>query len=148
MKLKLRLSKNREKEICDELVSMGVTISEDADLILTEENFHKGELLCKDETDKIVVELSDILYIESIGKIVYVHTKDKIYTTNSRIYELDSLLPDNSFLRISNSVIINRTYIKRVTPALSQKFYLTLKNGDSVDVTRTYYYKFKEYFGI
>lgn len=106
MKLKLRLSKNREKEICDELVSMGVTISEDADLILTEENFHKGELLCKDETDKIVVELSDILYIESIGKIVYVHTKDKIYTTNSRIYELDSLLPDNSFLRISNSVII------------------------------------------
>ena len=70
------------------------------------------------------------------------------YTTTFRVYELEKKLPDELFIRISNSVIINRNAIKRVTPALSQKFYLTLKNGDKVDVTRTYYCRFKDYYGI
>lgn len=148
MILKLRLNKNHEKEISEELIQMGVTISEDSELILTEENYNNGKLYCRDDTDRVAVEFAEILYIESVGKNVYVHTDNKIYTTSFRLYELEKKLPETTFLRISNSVIIRRDSIKRVTPALTQKFYLTLKNGDTVDVTRTYYYKFKEFFGI
>lgn len=148
MILKLRLSKEREKEISEELNHMGVRISEESELILTEENYLSGELYCKDDTDRVIINFFEILYIESMGKIIYVHTKDKIYTTTFRVYELEKKLPDELFIRISNSVIINRNAIKRVTPALSQKFYLTLKNGDKVDVTRTYYCRFKDYYGI
>lgn len=132
MILKLRLSKERVKEISEELIHMGVSISEDSELILTEENYLSGELYCKDNTDRVVIGISEILYIESMGKNIYVHTKDKTYTTASRVYELEKKLPDELFIRISNSVIINRNAIKRVTPALGQKFYLTLKNDDKV----------------
>lgn len=65
-----------------------------------------------------------------------------------RLYVLEKALPPELFVRISNSVIINRNAIRKIRPALSQKFYLTLKNGAVVDVTRTYYVRFKEYYGI
>lgn len=148
MKLKLRLSNSRKKEITEELLRLGVSIDEESDLILTEENYNAGELFCKDDTDHIIVAISDIIYIESMGKNVSVHTQAKVYRTTLRLHELERILPEEIFLRISNSVIIKRNAIKRVRPAIGQKFYLTLSNNAKVDVTRTYYYKFKDYFGI
>lgn len=148
MKLKLRLSRERKDQIVDELNDLGIVVSEESELILTEENYNAGEIYCKDDTDRVVVSLSEIVFIESMGKKVYVHTKKNVYTTSNRLYEMEKKLPQEQFIRISNSVIIGRHSIKRIIPALSQKYYLTLKSGDKVDVTRTYYYKFKEFYGI
>jgi DNA-binding LytR/AlgR family response regulator len=39
-------------------------------------------------------------------------------------------------------------HIKSIRPALTQKFLLTLSDGSKVDVTRTYYYIFKEFLGL
>lgn len=148
MKLKLRLSRERKDQIVDELNDLGIVVSEESELILTEENYNAGEIYCKDDTDRVVVSLSEIVFIESMGKKVYVHTKENVYTTSNRLYEMEKKLPQEQFIRISNSVIIGRHSIKWIIPALSQKYYLTLKSGDKVDVTRTYYYKFKEFYGI
>lgn len=148
MKLKLRLSRERKDQIVDELNDLGIVVSEESELILTEENYNAGEIYCKDDTDRVVVSLSEIVFIESMEKKVYVHTKENVYTTSNRLYEMEKKLPQEQFIRISNSVIIGRHSIKRIIPALSQKYYLTLKSGDKVEVTRTYYYKFKEFYGI
>ena len=96
----------------------------------------------------VIVAMEDICYIESIGKEVWVNTLTRKYKTALRIYQLAQILPAKDFIRISNSIIIQRNSIKRIKPALSCKFYLTLKTNDTVDVTRTYYYKFKEFYGI
>ena len=84
---------------------------------------------------------------EGVQKVLFVHTETKAYKTTMRLCELEKTLPEDTFVRISNSVIIRRQAIKRVPPALGQKFYLTLRNHDKVDVTRTYYYRFKDYLG-
>lgn len=88
------------------------------------------------------------MYIESLEKDILVHTAKKTFTTSARLYVLEGMLPAEQFIRISNSVIIEKSSIERIRPALSQKFYLILKNGDTVDVARSYYYRFKEYYGI
>ncbi len=146
MKIKLRLNYNKKEEVKDELYKMGVEINEDAELILTQEDYEGDTLRVKDDTDTVVINNSDILYIESVGKDIYVHTMKKTYETSQRIYMLEKILPREQFIRISNSVIIAKNSIKRIRPGLSQKFYLILKNDAYVDVTRTYYYKFKEYY--
>jgi two-component system response regulator LytT len=148
MKLKLRLSHTKKKQVEEELTQMGVEITEDSEFILTEDGYRGGELYCKDDTDTVILKTEEILYIESSGKEIYVHTKNKKFTTTTRLYVLEQQLPTEQFVRISNSVIIRKNAIQRIRPALSQKFYLTLKNGDMVDVTRSYYYKFKDYYGI
>ncbi|WP_167957979.1 LytR/AlgR family response regulator transcription factor [Anaerosporobacter faecicola] len=148
MKIKLRLSNARKDQLAEDLSNRGIEITENSDLILTEDGYYGGELYCKEGTDTVIVAHPDILYIESLGKDVYVHTINKSFTTTTRIYVLEKNLPNEQFVRISNSVIIRKNAIQRIRPGFSQKFYLTLKNGDTVDVTRTYYYRFKEYYGI
>lgn len=148
MRVKLKLNSDRRESIRMELEDLGVEISENADLILTEENYSEGELLCRSNEDRFLIPIEDILYIESLGKDVFVYTGKNKFSAAVRLYVLERTLPAEKFIRISNSVIINRTAIKKIRPALSQKFYLTLKNDAVVDVTRSYYVRFKDYYGI
>lgn len=148
MKLKLRLSKKREEKVRAELIEKQIEISEESDLILTEESYQSGTLICKDDTELVVLKLDEVCYMEAMGRDVIIHTKDRQYKSSQRIYQLENSLPEEQFVRISNAVIIQRNSIKRILPGLSSKFYLTLTNGDSVTVTRTYYYKFKEFYKI
>ncbi|MBQ9886753.1 MAG: LytTR family transcriptional regulator [Lachnospiraceae bacterium] len=148
MRIKLRLNRALQESVKNELIERGIEISEDAGLILTEEGYNSGKISCKDKDGIVIVEMSEIYYVESMGHDVFVHTKENTYKTDLRLYRIEQELPENKFLRISNSVIIKSDVIKKIRPGLSSKFYLTLKNGDNVDVTRTYYYKFKEFYGI
>lgn len=148
MRLKLRLSAGAEKIIREELEGMGVEISEEAELTLTEDGYQCGVLHCRDGNETLLLETGQICHIESIGHDVLVHTADSTYKTSQRLYRLEAFLPADEFIRISNSVIIRRDSVQRIRPAMSCKFVITLKNGAVVDVTRSYYYKFKEFYGI
>ena len=64
------------------------------------------------------------------------------------MYELESLLDPNKFLRVSKSVIIARKHVKKIRPSLSMKYILTMSDGTLVDVTRSYYSDFRRFFGI
>ncbi len=148
MRIKLKLSKKNEEAVAKELTAAGIEISDQGEFVLTEENDWDQRLRCKDGADTVIVPIQDICYMESIGHNVFVCTDSNRYKTELRIYQLEALLPEDLFIRISNSVIIRRNSIERIRPALSCKFILHLTNGDVVDVTRTYYYKFKEFYGI
>lgn len=148
MRLKLRLNKSTIHSIQEELIKKDIEVSEEAQLILTEDGYIGDTIECRDAEGIVYVNTEDIVYIESIGHDVFVHTDKAEYKTKYRIYQLEGVLQPDRFIRISNSVIIKRNAIRHIKPALSSKFYLTLANGDVVDVTRTYFHKFKEFYGI
>ena len=72
----------------------------------------------------------------------------KLHGAMDRLYKIFNQLDPEKFLRISNSVVISRRSVVKITPTLSMKFILTMSDGKNVDVTRSYYYIFKENFGI
>ena len=148
MRIKLRLNKTTQESIQGELTEKNIEISEESKLILTQEDYIGDTLECRDEEGIVIVNTENICYMESVGHDVYVYAENMQYKTRLRIYQLEKLLPPDQFIRISNSIIIKKNSIRHIKPALSCKFYLTLINGDVVDVTRTYYYKFKEFYGI
>lgn len=148
MKIKLRLNKSTKESIQDKLKEKNIEISEEATLILTEESYEGDSIECKNKDRIIFVQTESICHMESIGHDVFVYTDKETFKTKYRIYQLEKILPSERFIRISNSVIIKKNSIRYIKPALSCKFYLTLTNGSIVDVTRTYYYKFKEFYGI
>ena len=148
MQVRLKLNPDRQEPIRRELIDIGIEISDDANLILTEEDYREGEILCRKDEDRFRIPIDDILYGESLNKEVWIIAEDQRYSTKLRLYELEKILPSEKFIRISNSVIISKNAIKKARPTLGQKFYLTLRNGTVVDVTRSYYYRFKDYYGI
>ena len=150
MKIKLAISNERYDDIKKMLTDYGIEIDDDAELVLSERNRFLDTLVVKDAVanERIVLPVNEIAYIETYGHTVEVHTKDKTYQAMDRLYKIVDLLDPNKFLRISNSIVIAVEQVKRITPTLSMKFILTMSDGKKVDVTRSYYYIFKERFGI
>ena len=148
MKVKLMLSDEKYDRIAAELIAKGFEIDDDAEFILTERNFYARHLIGRRGEEIFRLDTDKISHIESFGHEVIAHSGGWEYRINERLRRLEEMLDPKRFLRVSNSVIVAVTEIKSVRPALSQKFTLTMSDGSKVDVTRTYYYIFKEHFGI
>ena len=151
MKIKLAVSEERYEEIASLLKEKGIELDDDADLVLSERDRFVSFLSVR-ETDaegaRRHVRTEDVISIEAFGHTVEVRCKDAVYQTTDRLYQLQAVLDPGQFIRISNSVIINRSQIKHISPTFSQKFILTMKDGSRADVTRSYYSSFKRSIGI
>ena len=153
IRIKLLVSDARYDEIERELVAKGFVVDEDADLILTEKDLFVDHLIVRSgsngsENERVRISTDDIIVVESFGHDIVIHTPRGSFKAAERLYQLERLLHPEQFLRVSNSAIVARSQIKRIIPALSSKFILTMSNGQSVDVTRSYYNIFKERLGI
>ena len=149
MKVKLLINENRIAEITGKLKELGIEIDDEAEFVLTERNKFISHLPVRDEKgDRCNVPVDDIIYIESYSHNVDIHTMNNCFKSTEALYQILSMLNPDEFLRISNSVIISRKHVKKIKPALSMKFVLTLSDGTLVDVTRSYYNIFKEFFNI
>lgn len=148
MKIKLMVSEARHAAIAQELLSCGIELDDDAELVLSEAHSFADCFVGKRDGEHCRVFVEDIVYIESLAHEILAHTCNGEYRMKERLWQWEKLLNPQEFLRISNSVIIAKKKVVRIKPALSQKFTLTLINGSQVDVTRSYYYMFKDQFGI
>lgn len=72
-------------------------------------------LIIKDNATTIKLVLQDILFIESNGNYINIHTyKEKIVVRNSLEW-IESELPEQHFFRIHRSFIVNKRHLQRVT---------------------------------
>jgi DNA-binding LytR/AlgR family response regulator len=142
------VSDEKYTQIAAELIGKGFEIDDNADFILSEQNVHAKYLIGKRGEEIFRMSTKDITHIESFAHDVIAHYDGDEYKIAERLRRLEEILDPKEFLRISNSVIVSVGHIKSIKPALSQKFILTLTDGSKVDVTRSYYYIFKDFIGI
>lgn len=148
MKIKLAVSSDIYAELEKKLIIAGFEVSDDAELVITENKESSDYISCKKNGVPHHISSDDIVFIESMGHDVIIHTKKDAFKSADRLWQLEKALSADNFLRISNSVIINTKEVRAIKAALSQKFIVTMNEGSKVDVTRSYYYIFKNKFGI
>lgn len=83
---------------------------------------HKLYILKQDEIESI--------YSEN-GK-VYVRCSNEVYSTQNRLYEIENLLDCNSFIRISNSEIINFDKVKNIDFKIIGTLIFNFKSGNKL----------------
>ena len=59
------------------------------------------------------LELKAIIFMESDGNYILIHTEKDIYKTRRKLYELEELLP-RDFIRVSRSTIVNTMRISGI----------------------------------
>lgn len=148
MKVRVSIETEERKDVIKELTDHGIGISDEARYVLSlsgEERY----LQVKDERgDRVAIRESEIVFIESFGHNIDVHATSGKFVTSERMYKLEEGLDKKCFIRISNSVIIQKKYVTRIRPGLSMKFTLTMADGTVMTVTRSYYTVFREFFKI
>ncbi|MEG0276395.1 MAG: LytTR family DNA-binding domain-containing protein [Coprobacillus sp.] len=91
------------------------------------------------------VDISHIVYIEGFSKEAYVHTLNNQYEVKEKLYELEEILANYQFIRVSKSLIVNCRMIDSLEPLMNMKFRIYLKNGEFVELSRSYVHSFKNY---
>ncbi len=149
MKFRISVSEEKRKQLEDYLAGRGIEIDDDAEFVISETEVRTDFITARnDKKERVNISADEIIYIEAFGKDIELHTKEGTFFAQDRMYQLEEALDKKKFIRVSKSVIISRAHVKKIRPSLSMKFVLTMTNGDLVDVTRSYYPDFKNFFNI
>ncbi|MBQ8851109.1 MAG: LytTR family transcriptional regulator [Oscillibacter sp.] len=96
----------------------------------------------------VLLQREDILRFYADGKGVCAQTAKGVYTVRLRLYELEARLDGHTFVRISNSEIINLKQITALDLKLSGTIRITLEGGVTTYASRRYVKKIKEALGL
>ena len=81
------------------------TITEEVQEIVAFVKSRQGQLTGVSDDNMYEIALSDIFYIESVENKVFLYTKDNVYETKYKLYELEELLKSKFANIPSNEVI-------------------------------------------
>ncbi|MDE7446933.1 MAG: LytTR family transcriptional regulator DNA-binding domain-containing protein [Lachnospiraceae bacterium] len=84
------------------------------------------------------VHISDIYYMESVERKTFLYTKDEIYVTDKKLYELEEMLRDAGIVRISKFCLMNMDMLFSIRQLMNSQLEATLLNGEKLIVARTY----------
>ncbi len=95
-----------------------------------------------------VLEPSSIYRIFAASGKVFAQTNQGEYTLHLRLYEVEQRLESQSFVRISNSDIVNLKKVKNFDLSFAGTICVTLSNGTVTYVSRRFVAKIKQLLGI
>ena len=113
-------------------------ISEEVREIIAFVKSRQGQLTGTADERQYEIAVSDVFYIESVDNRNFIYTKDKVYETRQKLYELEEILKEKRFLRVSKSTLLNLMKVSAIKPALNSRFTAELFSGEQVIITRKY----------
>ena len=98
----------------------------------------QGQLTGTADDRMYEIAVSDIFYIESVDNKTFIYCKNREYETKQKLYELEEILREKHFLRVSKSVLLNLMKVSSIKPALNSRFTAVLFSGEQVIISRKY----------
>lgn len=96
------------------------------------------KLQAKKDKELHFINSFDVLYFESVDNRTFLYTEDDVLEVRQRLYELEVILSDKDFIRISKSQIVNINKIKSLKPELNRTISATMCNGEQIFISRKY----------
>lgn len=96
------------------------------------------QLAAVKDKETYLLDLSEIVYIESVDRKTFVYTKNDCFESQLRLYELEESLCACGFFRASKSCIVQLKYIRSLRADIERRIRVTLVNGEQIIVSRQY----------
>ena len=132
----------------DEIIVKCDYLDENLTKLINQFKGSKGKMNLYKDSKIVFVESAEVLYFESVDDTVFAYTKDCVYETKSKLYQLEKELPSNTFFRANKAVIVNLDKIDSLVPVFGGRFEAILQNGYKVVVSRNYLNTLKELLGL
>lgn len=99
----------------------------------------------KDRNETTLVEIKDIAWIDAAGDYMCLHTAQQTHIMRCTMKELERHLNPALFQRIHRSTIINLDHVDKIQHHINGEFFLLLKNGARLKMSRGYRDKIKHF---
>lgn len=101
------------------------------------------KIAIKDRGETTLVPAKDIAWVEAAGDYMCIHANDQVHVLRSTMKELVKKLNPNEFQRVHRSTIVNINQIEKVCSHINGEYFLILKGGARLKMSRSYRDKIK-----
>ena len=106
--------------------------------IITFVKSRQGKLTGNFKGQKYEIPVVDVYYVEAVDNAVFMYGQENVYESKQKLYELEGILREKYFLRVSKSLVLNLMKIKSIKPALNGRYSAILHSGEEVIISRKY----------
>lgn len=90
------------------------------------------------EDQEFQLPLEQIYFIDSVDGKTFLYLEKEVYSCKETLTALEEKLAHTSFVRISKSCIVNTGFLRSVKPLYNHRLEASLKNGETLIITRSY----------
>ncbi len=147
----MKININVDKQLSDIEININCReLSEEIEHIIAAIRMSSKQLVVKDSllNEEVILDAKDIAYIEATERKCYIYTENNEFETSYKLYELEALFSDMKFCRVSKSCIVSLKYIYSIKTEMNHRLRLTLKNKETIIVSRQYADEIKEQLGV
>ena len=97
---------------------------------------NRNNIVATKNNELFLLKTNDILYFYSDEKYIYAKTRNESYRVKQKMYELEEILPNNKYVRISSAYIINID--KTISFDMGQigSLYAKMEDGKKLEVSK------------
>ena len=127
----------------DELILRYQNLNQEVEHIMNFMSFSEKKLVGTKDGSQIVVDVKQILYIESVDRKTFVYLEDDVVRVEYTLAQLERMLNSLRFFRCSKSMIMNIDKVKVLDSLASNRIDATMCNGEHIIISRTYASEFR-----
>ena len=83
-----------------------------------------------------LLDIEDVLAFQAEREIVWIVTARQRYMATQPLHQIDGRLRGSAFQRVHRNALVNVNHVRKMTPLTSQRWMLTLSNGQEIVVSK------------
>jgi len=127
----------------DELILRYQNLNQEVEHIMDFMSFAEKKLVGTKDGSQMVIDVKQILYIESVDRKTFVYLEDDVVRVEYTLTQLERMLNSLRFFRCSKSMIMNIDKVKVLDSLASNRIDATMCNGEHIIISRTYASEFR-----
>lgn len=108
----------------------------------------QDRIVIKEHSSIRIIPVNQVHYIEAADDYIKIVTADGHWLKNKTMAAMEKQLPDQQFVRIHRSYLVNVQEISKLHPMEKESYVAILKNNKQLPVSKSGYQKLKEKLGI
>jgi len=97
-----------------------------------------NRLVIKADGKIYFVPLNDIIWVQAYDYYVKIHIKARFYLIRERLKTMEQLLPNENFIRVHKSSIVNINHVIELEPHFNNEYMAKMSNGIAIKTSRSY----------
>ena len=145
--MKITININADVKDTDVVINCN-QLSPEIERVLATLRILNQQMMVTKDNETHILDVPEIIYVEAIDRKTFVYTKNEIYESKLKLYEMEEKLIKCGFFRVSKSCLVQLQYIKSLKNDIDRKIRLTLKSGEQIMVSRQYADEMKRRLGV
>ncbi len=121
--------RGRSREVAEDVVRLGNAMRQPPQAAVQ-------KVVGKAGAEYFLLDFSEVLAFQAEGELVWIVTQKQRFLATQTLKDLETRLAEISFRRVHRNAIVNVNHVRKMSPLSSQRWMLTLSNGQQFTVSK------------